>query len=78
MVSVVFTVSKVWGKGMSELKTLCRKLAYEGCPYYISNDASRTRQGRAICFYCDEVVEEEGAYHAEDCLWLEVLKGATE
>lgn len=55
---------------------LLQDLANWGCPYYISNDGARSRQGYPCCTYCDEVIERGGT-HADDCLWLEVMKYET-
>lgn len=42
-----------------------------GCPTYRDNSGSKTRDGCAICIFCDEIIEGNGR-HAANCEWLEV------
>jgi hypothetical protein len=50
------------------------KLIYEtGCPTYRDNSGSRSRDGCAICVFCDANLELKDD-HAEDCLWMKVAQ----
>lgn len=50
----------------------CLQRFYDaGCPSCICKDGSRTRDGCALCQYCEANLDRDES-HATDCLWLEI------
>lgn len=52
-------------------RELLRRMHQVGCPTYRDNSGARSRDGCAICVFCDSNIEL-GEPHAPTCLWLEV------
>lgn len=60
------------GFSTDELEDLVQEIYDLGCPTYTCNDGSRTRQGCAMCVWCDamqDYIEEE---HYDSCPWTRI------
>ena len=57
----------------AEALAIVQRMVKVGCPTYRDNSGSLSRDGCAICIFCDANIElraDRDQPHAEDCLWL--------
>lgn len=57
----------------AEALAIVQRMVKIGCPTYRDNSGGRSRDGCAICIFCDANIELADP-HAEDCLWLKALE----
>lgn len=66
---------------LTDPKEILARIYEAGCPTYTDNSGSLTRDGCAVCIFCNAIVEpiyvngklvERVDPHDDDCLWLKV------